>query len=320
MVKKNIAVIGCGYWGKNLVRNFAQLGALNTICDENSELVKKIASSYPEVNIETEYDSILENDEIKAVVIATPAALHYTMVRKALLCGKDVVVEKPFATSTKDAEELAELSHQKDRIVMVGHLLLYHPAVQMMKDIIQSRVLGDIYYLYSTRVNLGQVRHDEDALWRLVPHDIAMFIYLLDAYPEVISAQGSSYIQPKHVDVVFVNLRFGTVMAHVHASWLDPHKIRQLTVVGSKKMVVFDDMEPEYKLQLYDKEVHSETLSVSSGEAVFPRVQLAEPLHLECKEFIECINEHRQPLSDAQMGLEVVRALETAQQSMQEEE
>ena len=316
-MERNIAVVGCGYWGRNLVRNFAELEALHTICDINSEVLKQFASYYPGVNVETEYSQVLQNDEIRGIVIATPAALHYTMAKEALLAGKDTFVEKPFTTSSRDAQELVELSGKQQRVLMVGHLLLYHPAVQVLKKCIQSGELGEIYYLYSTRVNLGQIRHDENALWRLVPHDIAMFIYLLEESPAVISAQGSSYLQPNFVDVVFVTLRLGKVLAHIHASWLDPHKTRQLTVVGSKKMAVFDDMEPEYKLQIYDKGVLSNTLLIRSGEAISPQVQLTEPLLLECQEFIQCMKERRKPLSDAKLGLHVVESLEAAHKLME---
>lgn len=316
-MNKNIAVVGCGYWGRNLVRNFAQLGALHTICDSDPKVLEQFAPSYPEANTESEYSHILQNKEIKGVVIASPAALHYTMAKEALLAGKDTFVEKPFTTNSKDAEELVTLSIKEQRILMVGHLMLYHPAVQVLKKYIQTGELGKVYYLYSTRVNLGQIRQDENALWRLVPHDIAMFIYLLDESPTVISAQGSSYLQPNFVDVVFVTLRFGRVLAHVHASWLDPHKVRQLTMVGSRKMAVFDDMEPEYKLKIYDKGVLGGSLLIRSGEAIFPRVELAEPLLLECREFIECMMERKQPLSDAKLGLEVVKTLEAAHKSIQ---
>ena len=313
---KKIAVAGCGYWGKNLVRNFAELGALHTICDASPKLLENFKLSYPGVNTGADFSKLLQDDSIKGIVIATPAVLHYPMAKEALLAGKDVFVEKPFTTSSKDAQELVELSEKTQRVLMVGHLLLYHPAVQMLKQYIQSGELGEIYYLYSTRVNLGQIRQDENALWRLVPHDIAMFIYLLEESPVVVSAQGSSYLQPDFVDVVFVTLRFGRVLAHVHASWLDPHKIRQLTIVGSKKMAVFDDIEPEYKLQIYNKGVAYNTLLTKSGEVVFPRVKLSEPLFLECQEFIKCMAERRQPLSDAKQGLEVVQTLEAAQKAM----
>jgi UDP-2-acetamido-3-amino-2,3-dideoxy-glucuronate N-acetyltransferase len=315
---KNIAVVGCGYWGKNLVRNFAELGPLHTICDADPKVLQQIASRYPEVNTETEYQQVLRSEEIRGVVIATPAVLHYSMAKEALLAGKDIFVEKPFTTRSRDAQELLELAEKHQRIVMVGHLLLYHPTVQELERYIHSGELGEIYYLYSTRVNLGQIRRDENALWRLVPHDVAMFIYLLKKSPVVISAQGFSYLQPDFVDVVFVTLKFGTVLAHVHASWLDPHKIRQLTIVGSKKMVVFDDAEPEYKLRIYDKGVISNSLLTRSGEVVFPQIKLAEPLSLECQEFIKCVSKRMQPLSDARLGLEVVRTLEAADRALKE--
>lgn len=314
---RNIAVIGCGYWGKNLVRNFAELGALHTICDVDPQKLETFKSLYAWANTETDYLQVLRNEQIMGVVIATPAVLHYPTAKQALLSDKDVFVEKPFTTSSKDAQELAELSNKKQQILMVGHLLLYHPAVQMLKRYIQSGELGEIHYLYSTRVNLGQIRQDENALWRLVPHDIAMFIYLLQESPVVISAQGSSYLQPNFVDVVFVTLRFGRVLAHVHASWLDPHKIRQLTVVGSQKMAVFDDMEPEYKLKIYDKGIVSNTLLTRSGDVTFPQLALAEPLFLECQEFVKCIAERRQPLSNAKQGAEVVKTLEALQELLE---
>ena len=316
-MEKNIAVVGCGYWGGNLVRNFGELGALHTICDTDIKILEQLASHYPQTNTESEYHRVLGNKEIKGVVIASPAVLHYSMAREALLAGKDVFVEKPFTTNSKEAQVLVELSEQQQLVLLVGHLLLYHPAVQMLKRYIQSGELGEIYYLYSTRVNLGQIRQDENALWRLVPHDIAMFIYLLEESPIVVSAQGSSYLQPNFVDVVFVTLRLGRASAHVHASWLDPHKIRELTVIGSKKMAVFDDMEPEHKLRIYDKGIIKKTLMIKSGELSRPQVDLTEPLRLECQEFVKCIRERKKPVSDAKLGLEVVEALEAADKLMQ---
>ncbi len=317
-MERNIAVVGCGYWGKNLVRNFAQLGALHTICDANPETLSQFKTLPTSINREKNLESVLADKAIRGVVISTPAALHYSMAKQALAAGKDVFMEKPFTTSSNDAQELAELSEKQGRVLMVGHLLLYHPAVQMLKRYVQSGELGEVYYLYSTRVNLGQIRQDENALWRLVPHDIAMFIYLLEESPIVISAQGSSYLQPGFVDVVFVTLRFGRALAHVHASWLDPHKIRQLTIVGSKKMAVFDDMEPEYKLKIYDKWVASKTLLINSGEVSYPQVNLTEPLLLECQEFIKCMRERKEPLSNAQLGLKVVEAIETSESLMRD--
>jgi UDP-2-acetamido-3-amino-2,3-dideoxy-glucuronate N-acetyltransferase len=323
---KNIAVIGCGYWGKNLVRNFAELGALHTICDSSPEVLSKIGSLYPKVGKETSLEAILANKEIKGVVISSPAALHYSMAKQALLADKDVFVEKPITSKSSHAQELVELAEKRKRILMVGHLMLYHPAVHILKHHIQSGDLGEIYYLYSTRVNLGQVRSDESALWRLAPHDISLFLYLLESVPEVVSAQGISYVQPNLEDVVFITLKFPEkVLAHIHASWLDPHKIRQLTAVGSKKMAVFDDMDPEHKLRIYDQGVvddydklasPSGTLALRSEGVFLPRVDLAEPLSLECRHFLECINNRSTSLSDGKQGLDVVRILEKIEKAM----
>jgi predicted dehydrogenase len=325
---KNIAVIGCGYWGKNLVRNFAELGALNTVCDSSPEVLSKIGSQYPNVQKETSLETVLANKDIQGVVISSPAVFHYSMVKQALLAGKDVFVEKPITSKSSEAGELVELAEKRKRILMVGHLMLYHPAIHTLKRHIQSGDLGEIYYLYSTRVNLGQVRSDESALWRLVPHDISLFLYLLDAAPEVVSAQGISYVQPHLEDVVFITLQFpGKVLAHIHASWLDPHKIRQLTVVGSKKMAVFDDMDPEHKLRIYDQGVvddydklasPSGALALRSEGVFLPKVNPAEPLSLECRHFLECIKNRAKPLSDGKQGLEVVRILEQVEKAMKD--
>jgi len=322
----NIAVVGCGYWGKNLVRNFAELGALHTICDSSPEALSQFDTLYPDIGRETSFDRVLANKEIRGVVISSPAALHYSIAKQALLAGKDVFVEKPFTSTSSEGQELVELSDKRELILMVGHLMLFHPAVSILRHYIQSGDLGDIYYLYSTRVNLGQVRSDESALWRLVPHDISLFLYLLGTYPEVVSTQGTSYVQPHLEDVVFITLRFpGNVLAHIHASWLDPHKIRQLTVVGSRKMAVFDDMDPQHKLKIYDQGVVDDYNTVSSisgtlalrSEGVFlPQVDLTEPLSLECRHFVDCIKSRSQPLSAGKQGLEVVRILESIDKAM----
>jgi predicted dehydrogenase len=323
---RNIAVIGCGYWGKNLVRNFAELGALHTICDSSPEVLSKIGSLYPNANRENSVETVLANKDIQGVVISSPAVFHFSMAKQALLADKDVFVEKPITSKSSHAQELVELAEKRKRILMVGHLMLYHPAVHILKHHIQSGDLGEIYYLYSTRVNLGQVRSDESALWRLTPHDISLFIYLLGTSPKVISAQGISYVQQHLEDVVFITLQFPKkVLAHVHASWLDPHKIRQLTVVGSKKMAVFDDMDPEHKLRIYDQGVvddydklasPSGALALRSEGVFLPRVDFTEPLSLECRHFLECIKNRSRPLSDGKQGAEVVQILEQVERAM----
>jgi predicted dehydrogenase len=322
-MNKNIAVVGCGYWGKNLVRNIAQLGALHTVCDLEQQKLEKLKPVYPSVNVETDYKKVLENNEVKGVVIASPVGQHYPMARQALLAGKDVFVEKPLTSNSADALELVELAEKQELILMVGHIMLYQPAVQRLKKHVKAGDLGDIYYLYSTRVNLGQVRSDESALWRLVPHDISMMLYLLDMNPEVMDAQGISYVQPGLEDVVFVTLKFSqNILANIHASWLDPHKIRQLTVVGSKKMAVFDDMEQELKLKIYDKGVAAGydmsslagTLPLRSEGVYISQVDLTETLLLECQHFLDCIEKRKQPLSDGKQGVIVVQTLEKIQQ------
>lgn len=326
---KNIAVVGCGYWGKNLVRNFAELGALHTICDSSPEVIDRLHLLYPNVNKEMTFEAVLADREIRGVVISSPAAFHYSIAKQALLAGKDVFVEKPMTSNSAQARELVEISAEQERVLMVGHLMIYHPAVQILKDHVQSGDLGEIYYLYSTRVNLGQVRRDESALWRLAPHDLSLFLYLLDALPEVVSAQGISYVQSHLEDVVFINLKFPqNISAHIHASWLDPHKIRQLTVVGSKKMAVFDDMDPQQKLKIYDQGVVNDydtacspsgTLALRSEGVFLPRVDLTEPLLLECQDFVNCIESRSQPLSDGNQGLEVVRIVEDIEKAMKGE-
>lgn len=296
------------------MRNFAELGALHIICDADPDTLEELALRYPGANAERSYQQVLANNEIEGVVIASPAALHYSMAKEALLAGKDVFVEKPFTTNARDAGELVQLAHDDHRILMSGHLLLYHPAVQMLKQYIQSGELGDIYYLYSTRVNLGQIRRDESALWRLVPHDIAVFLYLLDSSPVPVSAHGSCYLQPHLEDVVFATLEFpGGILAHIHASWLDPHKTRQLTVVGSEKMAIFDDMEPQFKLQIHDKGAANDTLLTRSSGQSSPPLAHSEPLLLECQQFVHCMEDRSKPLSDGKLGLEVVQTLEALQ-------
>jgi len=306
-----IAVIGCGYWGKNLVRTFSQLGVLHTVCDADELKLHQIARDYPNVKATRRYTTILQDKDIDGVVIASPSQQHYIMAKQAIDAGKDVLVEKPFTLDVGEARELVELSGSRNRVVLVGHLMVYHPAIRQMKNLIQSGELGKIYYLYSTRVNLGQVRCGEDVLWRLAPHDLSMFIYLLDAVPEVISAQGFSYIQSGLHDVVFAVFRVGDTVAHIQVSWLDPHKIRQLTVVGSKKMAVFDDTELINKLKIYDKSINKEDLTAQSGVVATPELDTTSVLEIECREFIDCIRTRRQPLSDAKQGLDVVTMLES---------
>jgi predicted dehydrogenase len=253
-----IAVVGCGYWGPNLIRSFAQVrdGRLVALCDRDAGRLEAVGRDYPSVARVPEYDFLLADPAIDAIAIAAPAASHYRLAKKALLSGKHVYVEKPMCLSTADAADLVATAARQERILMVGHLLEYHPAVEFLKSWIDGGCLGDLRYLYSQRLNLGQVRHDENVLWSLAPHDIAVAHFLFGEQPDEVHAVGRGYLRSGIPDVVFLTLTYPDgKMAHIHVSWLDPHKTRRLTVVGSLQMAVFDDMEPAEKLRLYDKGV-----------------------------------------------------------------
>jgi len=327
MKEVNIGIVGLGYWGPNLLRNFSQLDGckVKTCCDLNEDSLKRVKSQYPGVEITDDYESVLHDPEIQAIVMATSAATHYKLAKPAILQGKHVFVEKPLTLDVGQAEELVQLAQQNGCKLMVGHLMEYHPAIDMLKRIIQKGDLGDIYYLYSQRVNLGKIRRDENALWSFAPHDISIIMYLLGVEPENVCARGQAYLQDGVEDVVFVNLIFpNKVMAQIQLSWLDPHKIRRTTIVGSDKMAVFDDMEPTEMIRIYDKGVSNgsnygsfaESLSLRFGDVRIPFIKMLEPLRLECQHFIDCIINDRQPRSDGLDGLRVVKVLQAAQESL----
>jgi predicted dehydrogenase len=300
--------------------------SLKYICDVDEKKLGLLRPQLPGTLTTTRFDDLLEDPELQGIVIATPAPTHYALCKAALNAGKDVYVEKPFALYSVEARELLEISEAQGRILMVGHLLLYHPIVNRIKQMIDSAELGDIYYIYNQRVNLGVVRGDENALWSFAPHDISVVLYLLGAEPTDVTARGQSYLQPGIEDVVFLSLNFGQrSMAHVHVSWLDPHKVRKLTIVGSKKMVVFDDLESTEKLRIYDKSAEhatdyntfAEYITIRFGDITIPHVKVTEPLRLECEHFLNCIRERKRPLTDARDGLRVVKVLEAAQRSLE---
>jgi predicted dehydrogenase len=323
-----IGVVGTGDWGANLVRNFATLpGArLARLCDSDEQRLERTAAQYPQARPATRVEEVAADPEVQGVVVSASAIQHHPLARTLLLAGKDVFVEKPLALSVADAEDLVNLARERQRILMVGHLLLHHPAVRYMKDLVQKGELGDLYYVTSQRVNLGKVRRDENALWSFAPHDLSVILHLLEGEPIDVAARGSAFLQKGVEDVVFLHLRFpGGRMAHVHVSWLDPHKLRQFTVVGSRKMLVFDDMEASEKIRVYDKGVdgggrivsYSDALTVRSGDIVLPKLSLQEPLRLECQHFVDCIRERKTPLTDGASGLAVVRVLAAAQASLE---
>jgi predicted dehydrogenase len=324
-----VGLIGCGAWGKNLLRNFANLPGcvLLSCCDEDAKQLEKLSLSYPAVEFTSDSQEIIGNTNLDAVVIATPPASHFKLCKAAMLADKDVFVEKPLVLDTRQGEELVELAERKKRILMVGHIMEYHAATLKLKEYVDKGELGRIYYLYSTRVNLGKVRDIENALWSFAPHDISMILFLLDKSPASVTATGQCYLQKdKGVeDVVFLNMQFedGT-MAHVHVSWLDPHKERRLTVVGDKKMAVFDDTRSAEKIWIYDKGVdtkqdystYGEYLSLRFGDVLIPQIASTEPLKTECRHFIDCVQNRKAPRSDGRDGLRVSKVLDAAQRSL----
>ena len=319
---RNIAVAGCGYWGKNLVRNFAELGALHTICDSSPETLTQFKAQYPHINTQVSYADILGDDEVKGVVISTPAALHYAMAQQALLAGKDVMVEKPLALEIEEGRDLVTMAEEKKCILMVGHLLLYHPCIIKLKDIVDSGEVGNINYIYSSRLNLGKFRTEENILWSFAPHDISVITFLLDSLPEFVSAHGGYYLHKDIADVTVTNLSFpNNTRAHIFVSWLHPYKEQKLVVVGDRKMVVFDDARKDDKLVLYDHKIEliDQFPIATKQEPVPVDVDTTEPLKLECQHFLDCIRSRKRPRTDGENGLKVLRILDACQRSLSRE-
>jgi predicted dehydrogenase len=324
----NLAVVGAGAWGKNHIRVFSELPEvrLKYICDSDPSKLSSLQKAYPQVQMVGDLTPILRDEEVRGVVVASSALSHHSLSKKILSADKDVLVEKPMALTSKDAEEMVTIAEKRKRVLMVGHLLIYHSVVDRLKEMVASGGLGEIHYVYTQRVNLGVIRQDENALLSFAPHDLSIILYLLGEEPVVVSAHGESYIQKGIEDVVFVSLRFsGGKMANIHLSWLDPHKVRKVTIVGSKKMVVFDDMEASEKLKIYDKGVrnpsydtYGEYLSLRFGDITIPSIKMVEPLRAEAEHFIQCMETREEPKTGGRDGLKVVKALMAAQQSLRE--
>jgi len=322
-------LIGVGYWGPNLARNINQVegGSLSWVCDQSEKALAGICKNYSQVCTTASYEDMLSNSDVDAVVVATPAATHYEIAKACLAAGKHVLVEKPLAASSSECDDLISRAANKDLVLMVGHTFLYSPPVLKIKEYIDSGELGDIYHAYSTRLNLGQVRKDVNALWNLAPHDVSILLYLFGTAPISVNARGMSYIQPGVEDVVFMCLDFpNNVSAHVHLSWLDPGKIRKMTLVGSKKMMVYDDVNADAKIQIYDKGVDRVTnpdnpeavqMVLRSGDVHIPKVPNTEPLKAECQHFADCIRDGKKPRTDGVHGKLVVQVLEAAQKSLE---
>ncbi len=321
-----VATVGAGAWGKNHIRVFSELPGtrLKYVCDSDGSKLASLQKMYPQVKMVDHIKPILEDSDVRGVVIASSAVSHYDLAREMLMADKDVLVEKPMTLDVREAEEIVEIAQRRKRILMVGHLLLYHPVVDRLKEMIAKGELGNVYYLYTQRVNLGVIRQDENALLSFAPHDLSVILHLIEDPPVSVSAHGESYIQKGIEDVVFVSLRFADgKMANIHLSWLDPHKMRKITIVGSKKMAVFDDMEVSEKLKIYDRGVGSpsystygEYLSLRFGDITLPSIRMMEPLRVEAEHFIKCIESRQDPKTSGRTGLQVVKILVAAQASL----
>jgi len=323
-----VAVVGAGAWGINHVRAFGrtQGAELVMVCDPAAAARERAQTIAPRARLVGDFGQVLAASDVDAVVLATPAKEHAEQARMVLNAGKHVLVEKPLALDTADAHAVVSAAETHKRTLMVGHLMLFHPAVERLKAMIDGGELGRVFYIYAVRVNLGRVRQDENALWSLAPHDVSMIEYLLSDEPESVSARGGTYLQSRIEDVVFVNLRFRSgVSAQIQVSWLDPRKERRLVIVGSQKMVEFDDVHPVEKIRIYDKGVdrppsfteYAQFLSLRNGDIHIPQIPMVEPLERECRHFIECIVQGKRPLTDGHSALRVVRVLEAAQESLE---
>jgi UDP-2-acetamido-3-amino-2,3-dideoxy-glucuronate N-acetyltransferase len=316
----NIAVVGSGYRGGNLVRNFNELGVLHTICDSNPDTLQSFQEKYPEKEVHSSFQLALQNPAIDAVVIATPAETHFEMARTSLLANKHVFVEKPLALFASEAEELNQLAMRLNLKLMVGHILLYHPAIIKLKEIINSGELGKINYIYSNRLNLGKTRSEENILWSFAPHDISAIVYLLEEMPSQVIAQGGNYLNQNIADVTNTILSFKSgVKGHIFVSWLHPNKEQKLIIMGDKKMAVFDDTVTDGKLQIHDKGVdwtNRQPAPRRNGTSIVP-VDSSEPLKAECQHFLECINSGTTPRTDGINGINVLKILNACQDSLE---
>jgi len=333
MSKMNIAVVGYGYWGPNLVRNFSWLSETHVkyVCDLDERRLEKVRALFPNVEIiTTDYQKILDDPQITAVAIATPVASHYTLARAALEAGKHVLIEKPMTDKATDAEKLNELARKMDRIIMVDHTFLYTGAVKKIKELVDTGQIGDIYYFDSVRVNLGLFQNDVNVVWDLAPHDLSIMKYIIGKKPVSVSANGVSHVKNNLENVAYMSVFYeDSTFAHFHINWLSPIKVRQIMIGGSKKMIVYNDMENTEKIKVYDsgvklnsgdKDVLYDTLvQYRTGDMYAPKLDQTEALKAECQHFVDCIRQGKSPISDGEFGLEIVKILEAAQSSMKQQ-
>lgn len=323
-----MGIIGCGYWGPNLVRDFSEIDNVKivTCADLSEERLESIKKRFPDIITTKNSMDVINDKSINAVVIATPASSHHKLAKESILAGKNTFIEKPITSTPEEAEELIELSKKMKNVLMVGHTFEYNPAVNRMREYIKKSDLGDVYYITSRRLNLGKIREDINAMWNLAPHDISILIYILEKSPIEVRAWGGSFLQEGIEDVVMMTLTFpGNVIANIHVSWLDPLKVREMVVVGSKKMVVYDDIDNEGKIKVYDKGVDKIASSqifgefqikLRAGDCLIPKLPMYEPLKKECEHFVDCIINNKTPMTDGYNGLRVVKVLSAAQESL----
>ncbi len=325
-----LAVIGVGYWGPNFVRIMDELpdAEIAYVCDKEAKRFERLSALYPHLTFTSDLESVVRDESVEAVVIATGSDSHFKIALDCLEHGKHVLVEKPLALNSADAARLVEEAERRKRVLLVGHLLRYHRGVEKLKSYIDEGYLGKILYVYTTRVNLGRIRKEESALWSFATHDVSVVNFLIGSQPHLVTATGQAYLRKEVHDVVFVTLHYADdIMAHLHVSWLDPHKIRKITIVGDRRMAVLDDMETTEKLRIYDKGVdftpsygdYAESLSVRIGDIYIPKIDMVEPLKVECQHFLDCVTKGTEPLTDGRHGLEVLKVLEAAEKSLKED-
>ena len=321
-----VGMVGCGYWGPKHLRNFHEVASsdVTMVCDVDKRRLEIVQSQYPHLKTTSNFKDLCEGN-VDAIVIATPVKTHYKLAKEALLHNKHVLVEKPMTASSMEALELIELAEERSKVLMVGHTFVYNPAVDYLRQLVKNGELGDIYYINSARLNLGLIRPDVNVLWDLAPHDTSIVLYLLDKDPIAVSARGAGHIDPAVWDIAYLELRFpGETLVNIHVSWLDPCKIRQMTVVGSKKMVIYDDVSDNEKIRIYDKGVTADNENgkltawppnYRYGNVIIPYIANDEPLKVQTRDFLECIEQGKKPRSDGWAGLRVVKVLELADKS-----
>jgi predicted dehydrogenase len=324
----DIAVIGCGHWGPNYIRNFLHLNGVGKIfcCDKNPDVLKRIKTDNNSVEALSDYKEAIKNKDIDAVIVATPTSTHFDIAKEAILTNKHVLVEKPLALTYEECKELEELNKKTGKILMVAHTFIYNSAVTKLKEFIDKEILGEIYYLHSTRTHLGLIREDVNAVWDLAPHDVSIMLYFLDAMPISVSAVGGAFLKKTREDVAFVNLKFSSgIVGNIHISWADSNKVRQIEVIGSNARAVFNDLDNLEKLKLYQKGISTEKpysnfgefqYLLRDGDIISPKIDLTEPVKILCQHFLDCIENKKKPITDVKSGADVVKVMCAIEESL----